>query len=108
MLVQLIEEVTRNKKLQRFKAIMAAWQRVLPEMFPSMKVRCIHAAFALPKSLVMQLEQFWRLLLVTCSSEEIIALSQCYCCCACSCSCRCSSSSAPWLDSFPSSVLLTG
>ena len=36
--IQLIEEVTRNKRLQRFKAIIAAWQRVLPEMFPAMKV----------------------------------------------------------------------
>ena len=39
-LVQLIEEVTRNKRLQRFKAIMAAWQRVLPDMYPNMKVCC--------------------------------------------------------------------
>lgn len=39
-LVQLIEEVTRNKRLQRFKAIMAAWQRVLPDIFPNMKVCC--------------------------------------------------------------------
>lgn len=38
MVMQLIEEVTRNKRLQRFKAIIAAWQRVLPEMFPAMKV----------------------------------------------------------------------
>ena len=36
--VQLIEEVTRNKQLQRWHAVMAAWQRVLPEMYPSMKV----------------------------------------------------------------------
>lgn len=36
--VQLIEEVTRNKRLQRWRAIMAAWQRILPDMFPSMKV----------------------------------------------------------------------
>ncbi|KAL3135445.1 hypothetical protein ABBQ32_007626 [Trebouxia sp. C0010 RCD-2024] len=34
---ELIEEVTRNKRLQRFKAIMAAWQRVLPDIFPNMK-----------------------------------------------------------------------
>jgi len=36
--LQLIEEVTRNKQLQRWHAVMAAWQRVLPEMYPSMKV----------------------------------------------------------------------
>ncbi|KAL0018632.1 hypothetical protein WJX77_009530 [Trebouxia sp. C0004] len=34
---ELIEEVTRNKQLQRWHAVMAAWQRVLPEMYPSMK-----------------------------------------------------------------------
>ena len=38
-LLQLIEEVTRNRQLQRWKAVMAAWQRVLPELFPGMKVR---------------------------------------------------------------------
>ncbi len=42
--LQLIEEVTRNKQLQRWHAVMAAWQRVLPEMYPSMKVGfLIHA-----------------------------------------------------------------
>lgn len=38
LMPQLIEEVTRNKRLQRWRAIMAAWQRILPDMFPSMKV----------------------------------------------------------------------
>ncbi len=42
--LQLIEEVTRNKQLQRWHAVMAAWQRVLPEMYPSMKVGCLRHA----------------------------------------------------------------
>ena len=42
--LQLIEEVTRNKQLQRWHAVMAAWQRVLPEMYPTMKVgSLVHA-----------------------------------------------------------------
>lgn len=53
-LVQLIEEVTRNKRLQRFKAIMAAWQRVLPDIFPNMKVCCTEQCL-LPAKLILHL-----------------------------------------------------
>lgn len=106
--MQLIEEVTRNKKLQRFKAIMAAWQRVLPEMFPSMKVRCIHAAFALPQSLVMRLEQFWKPHGGDMSKRGDRCAESVFLLLFLFLLSLCSSSSAPCFESSPSSVVLTG